>query len=942
MMPQPQAKSTPRYRSTRGEQSGLSFEDAVFEGLARDGGLLVPEWVPDVSADYKDWVSKSFDEVAYEIVSRFCSEDEIPASDLRRLLKSSYAKFEHGDVVPCVKVGDIHVMELFHGPSLSFKDVALQGLGNLYEFFLGRNPRRLTILAATSGDTGSAAIHGLAGKENIDCFVLFPEGRVSPVQQLQMTSVLDPNVHCLSVKGTFDDCQNIVKELMGDLDFKKKFGIGAVNSINWARIMFQITYYFYTYYRLFPKCDGSITFSVPTGNFGDILAGYYAKRMGLPVKHLVVATNSNDILHRFFTRGQYDKGEVYQTTSPSMDIQISSNFERYLFYLFGENSAELTKAMSGFKQTGRLHVSEEIRERAGQDFLSAAASEDLVDDAIRTAWKTHGYMLCPHTACGVSAVNQLLTRVGLKPGSGHEVVVLGTAHPAKFREAVLQAAGREPELLPALARMQGAKTRSQVLPASAQSVHNTIQRTLYYRGTYLHYADRPAPERCESLQGEPGMWLVALDVEGTLVGEAWLELQKKTGIEELKLTTAHEPDYDKLMMYRIDVLRRNGIKLQDMQDVVRGMEPLPGCKEFLEWLKSIVPRVLLLTDTFEEYAMPMFEKIGCPSVFCNSLTVKEGGEITGHILRLRDQKRKAVESFQRLNFRVIAVGDSFNDISMLKAAERGILMNPSEKVVKAHGEQFPVCRDYETLRERILDIVMRPPAVPARPLTVPAPSEFESEFRRMWLVLTNVAGTLAPDPWPALAAMTGIEDLKTTSAHVPDYDHLMAHRMKVLRRHDLTLQSVYDKLKGMEPLPGAKQFLAWLKPIVPRSFMISDSFEEFTLPVFQKLGHPMVFCNFLESDDEGYMARHVVRLRDQKRLACEEFQRLNFRVIAVGSSYLDVPMLKAADRGIFFKPTEPMVTAHPEIPCARNYDELKTNILDIVQGCSKKRKRADD
>merc|ERR550532_1750431 len=287
--------------------------------------------------------------------------------------------------------------------------------------------------------------------------------------------------------------------------------------------------------------------------------------------------------------------------------------------------------------------------------------------------------------------------MSLPSESGHEVVVLTTAHPAKFREAVVQATSKEPELLPALARMQGAKTRCQKLPPCARSVHDTIQRSLYIRGTYMHPDDRPPPERCDALQGEPGMWLVALDVEGTLVGEAWLELQRKTGLEELKITTAHEPDYDKLMMYRIDVLRRNGIKLEDMKGVVQNMEPLPGCKDFLAWLKSVVPRVLLLTDTFEEYAMPLFDKLGFPSVFCNSLTVSEQGDITGHILRLRDQKRKAVESFHRLNFRVIAIGDSFNDISMIKAAERGILMHASEKVIKAHGGEFPMCTDYDML-----------------------------------------------------------------------------------------------------------------------------------------------------------------------------------------------------------------------------------------------------
>jgi len=764
---------------------------------------------------------------------------------------------------------------------------------------------------------------------------------VSDVQQLQMTSVLDPNIHCCAVKGTFDDCQNIVKELMGDLTIKKKFGLGAVNSINWARILLQVTYYFYSYYKLFPNCDGTITFSVPTGNFGDVLAGYYAKRMGLPIKQLVVATNSNDILHRFFTTGKYDKETVAQTSSPSMDIGISSNFERYLFYLYGEDTAALNEAMKGFKTTGLLHVSEELRQKASLDFVSACAKEDQVSETLNEYISKHDYNLCPHTACGVSAVKQLRTKMNWKFGGDHEVVVLATAHPAKFRDAVLKATGKEPPLTPALQRMQGAKTRFQTLPARAEAVEAMMQRALYCRGTFLHYADRPPPERCESLPGEPGTWLVALDVEGTLVGEAWLELQKRTQLEELKLTTAHEPDYDKLMMYRIDVLRRNGIKLEDMKDVVRSMDPLEGCIEFLAWLKTIVPRILLLTDTFEEYAMPLFDKLGYPSVFCNSLTVNESGEITGHLLRLRDQKRRAVESFQRLNFRVISIGDSFNDISMMKQAERGILMNPSEKVVAAHKGEFPVCTDYGALRDRILDIVMKPPMILPKALTLPTPLDYESIHRRMWLVVSNVSGTLAPDAWLALNAMTGIEQFSITSKDVPDFDSLMELRAKTLREHGIKLADVFDKMKAITPLPGALDFLKWLKPMVPRSFMISDSFEEYCLPVFEKLGHPMCFCNFLEADEDGYLARHVWRVRDQKRLAVEEFQRLNFRVIAIGGSFNDIAMMKSADAGIIFKPSEHIKTAHPEIPAAADYSELKALITNIVCGNSKKRK-ADD
>lgn len=469
---------TPKFHSTRGGVSGLGFEDAVFEGLARDGGLLVPDFVPDVSENYKAWASMPFHELAYEIASRFCPPEEIPTADLRDLMKRSYSTFAHADVVPCEKHGDLQFMELFHGVSFSFKDVALQGLGNLYEYFLLRNSRRLTIICATSGDTGSAALMGLKGKKNVDCFVLFPEGRVSPIQQAQMTSVLDPNVHCLALQGgTFDSCQTTVKDLFSDLEMKKKYGLGAVNSINWARIMFQITYYFYTYYKLFPNCDGTASFCVPTGNFGDILAGYFAKRMGLPVKNLVVAVNANDILHRFFTKGEYDIGTVHATTSPSMDIQISSNFERYLYYLFGEDTDFLAKSMADFKKTGQLHVSEETRLRGRVDFASSNASEEEVAAAIKKYADKHDYMICPHTACGVVAAERVRDELKWDGMEKHEVVVLATAHPGKFKDSVAKAAGgRAPILPPGLLAAQTAETKLITIPNSAEKVREVIEK----------------------------------------------------------------------------------------------------------------------------------------------------------------------------------------------------------------------------------------------------------------------------------------------------------------------------------------------------------------------------------------------------------------------------------------------------------------------------------
>mmetsp|Transcript_17990 Transcript_17990/g.39752 ORF Transcript_17990/g.39752 Transcript_17990/m.39752 type:complete len:435 (-) Transcript_17990:242-1546(-) len=432
---------------------------------------------------------------------------------------------------------------------------------------------------------------------------------------------------------------------------------------------------------------------------------------------------------------------------------------------------------------------------------------------------------------------------------------------------------------------------------------------------------------------QPGMFLVALDVEGTLTPEAWLELQKKTGIEELKITTAHEPDYDKLMMYRINVLRKNGIKLQDMRDVVQSIDPLPGCIEFLQWLKSVVPRVLLLTDTFEEYAMPMFEKLGYPAVFCNSLTIDDEGYITGHVLRLRDQKRKAVESFQRLGFRVISVGDSFNDVSMLQAAERGILFMPSEKVVQAHPE-FPVHRNYDDLRKEITQILDQATSV--------IPRAVKPRETRMWIVMANVSGTFAPEPWVVMQEKTGIKELGLTTAHEPDYDKLMKMRMKILRENKIKLADVSEAMAKVEPWPHAKDFLEWLAPVVPRTFMLTDTFEEYALPVLTKLGHPMVLCNFLESDAEGYISRHVWRMRNQKQLAVQEFQQLNFRVISIGYSFNDIAMMRDSDAGVLFNPSEQVVKAHPDLPVVRSFEELKEAILKIVQAPSLKRPLPDN
>uniref|UniRef100_A0A7S1NU82 phosphoserine phosphatase n=1 Tax=Eutreptiella gymnastica TaxID=73025 RepID=A0A7S1NU82_9EUGL len=426
---------------------------------------------------------------------------------------------------------------------------------------------------------------------------------------------------------------------------------------------------------------------------------------------------------------------------------------------------------------------------------------------------------------------------------------------------------------------------------------------------------------------ERDSFMVVLDVEGTLMPEAWLELQKKTGIEGLKRTTAHEPDYGKLMRYRCDLLREHGITIKDMLEVVKDLKPLPGAREFLEWLKPLVPRVLLLTDTFEEYAMPMFEQLGYPCVFCNSLVVDEQGYITDHIMRLKDQKRRAVESFQRLNFRCIAVGDSFNDISMMTAAERGILIYPSERVLKAHPE-FPVAKDHYDLRVKIGRIIGANKQVVPRPL-VPRPEPL-ADPARMWLLVCPVAGFLAPEPWAAVADKTGLSELKMTSAMEPDFTKLMALRTATLRSKGIKLQEVVSIMDYLEPLPGAMDFLAWLKPVVPRTFMITDGPEDFALPIFDKLGHPMVFCNFLEADGEGYLKKLVWRIKEQKLKTMLELQCLNFRIIAVGTSFNDCAMLKASDKPILFAPSDQLRNEHPEMCVAANHEELKAKIMEVV------------
>ena len=371
------------------------------------------------------------------------------------------------------------IQELFHGPTFAFKDVALQMLGNFFEYFLetGSNGGRLAVLGATSGDTGSAAIYGLRGKKGVDCIILFPKGRVSAIQERQMTTVEDENIHCVAIEGTFDDCQDLVKGSFNSPEFRDRVKLGAVNSINWCRVLAQITYYFWSYLRVTDQeehKDSKIKYSVPTGNFGDILAGFYARKMGLPIGKLIVATNENDILHRFFTKGEYHREEIAKTISPSMDICVSSNFERYLFNLVGNDTSKLAAMMEDFEITKKLTVTGELLEKAQSDFSSARADTSMTLDIIREYNETHNYVMCPHTAVGVSAIYQT-------KDVDETMVCLATAHEGKFPDAVKMAIDPLPTPPPQLACLLDLPTRLSECPNDLKSVQDFMEKMIAER-----------------------------------------------------------------------------------------------------------------------------------------------------------------------------------------------------------------------------------------------------------------------------------------------------------------------------------------------------------------------------------------------------------------------------------------------------------------------------
>jgi threonine synthase len=456
---------TIRYISTRGGAPILGFEDAVLAGLAADGGLYVPEILPEFSkTDIHRLAGLGYKELAAEILTPF-TEGALKQEELTALLDEAYASFRHPAIAPLAKLGNEHYMlELFHGPTLAFKDFALQFLGPLLDHILKKRGQRATILGATSGDTGSAAIAGCQGRERLRIFILHPHNRVSDVQRRQMTTVPDKNVHNIALKGTFDDCQDIVKALFADAPFREAQQLAAVNSINWARILAQVVYYFYAALALSAP-DRRLSFSVPTGNFGDIYAGYVAKRMGLPVERLIIATNRNDILTRCLNTGSYAKKEVQPTISPSMDIQVSSNFERLLFDFYSRDGAKVARLMAGFREKGEFTLEESILNRIRNDFSAEAASEEETKAAITDIHARRGLLIDPHTAVGVHAARNI-------EGA---VVTLATAHPAKFPDAVQAATGTYPELPPHLSDLFKRKERYEVLENSADAVKRAIE-----------------------------------------------------------------------------------------------------------------------------------------------------------------------------------------------------------------------------------------------------------------------------------------------------------------------------------------------------------------------------------------------------------------------------------------------------------------------------------
>ena len=426
-----------QYVSTRNNKQTFTFKDVFLNALAPDGGLYIPNNIPFYSFnELKNLKELSYEQLAVKIILNFCS-DEFNEGEIKKLVNKAYKEFRTKNVVNIKKLKNIVLLELFHGPTLAFKDIAMQVIGNMYEKILSDKNKVINVVVATSGDTGAAAISALKGKKNLNIFVLHPHNKISKVQRKLMTTVKESNVYNLAIDGNFDDCQKLVKSMFVDQSFNKKINMSSVNSINWARIIFQIVYYFYCYFQN-NVVDQKLNFSVPTGNFGDVFSGYIAKKMGLPIEKLIVATNKNDILKRVINTGVYKPKEVLQTISPSMDIQVASNFERLIFYISSNNDQITLKKMEELRKHHEFKLSKEQMSIIKNDFLSESLSEDETKNVMKKIYKDYNVLVDPHTAIGIGVLDKI--------SSEGTNVILSTAHPAKFPETVKEATGKVPEL----------------------------------------------------------------------------------------------------------------------------------------------------------------------------------------------------------------------------------------------------------------------------------------------------------------------------------------------------------------------------------------------------------------------------------------------------------------------------------------------------------------
>ena len=451
-----------KYVSTRSHSKTSTFEEVFLKGLAEDGGLFVPQELFKFNqTEINSLKDLNYQDLATEIIFKFTG-NFIDKNQLSKLIQKSYSTFRHKNIIDFSDVDEFKIMELFHGPTLAFKDIAMQFIGNLYEYYLNKKQTKINIIVATSGDTGAAAIDALAGKKNLNIFVLHPHNKISSVQRKIMTTYGEKNVFNIAVKGNFDDCQNLVKSMFSDLEFSRSINMSGVNSINWARIIAQSVYYFYAYFK--SKNNSELNFSVPTGNFGDIYAGYLAKKIGLPIGKLIVATNKNDILHRAISKGDYKIKKVEETYSPSMDIQIASNFERLLYELNEKNSEKTHENMKRIKNND-YHLEEDIIKKINVDFLSERLSEDETLKEIRETYNKNKYILDPHTAIGLGAAKKLKI---------NNCIVLATAHPAKFPDAIIKSINQKTELPNELSHINNKKENFEIINNSLEKIKEYI------------------------------------------------------------------------------------------------------------------------------------------------------------------------------------------------------------------------------------------------------------------------------------------------------------------------------------------------------------------------------------------------------------------------------------------------------------------------------------